>query len=267
MGDRSAPSTQESTGDVLQAVNANFPALMQTYNDSVAPTSQAQLDASKSISPQYQELLTNLYKTYGPQVAQTGSDIDAQTRLATAKTDASILAGPGKDIADAYKSIDTELNPEYYATRSAASKSIGDLLKAGDISQPNVEAERLVNQENIRSGNIANPNATNTVSNAIQFGNEGIKRQQNLASSIATATNFLSPSSNAQFNPATAALNKPTSNTGTSQFGGVTPAATQSYNSGQGLLSASTGLQQSAQDINANRRDVLDRLTGVANSL
>lgn len=258
--DPPAPNATESTGDVLSAYINYLPALMSTTSAQILPSSQAELDASKVISPQENQLMLELYQKFAPQLAKTGSEIDAATRAATATADVNILGNQGAQLANIYKQIDKSLNPEYYQVREQSAKSLGDLLAANDLSRPNIEAERLVNQENIRSGNATTPSATNTVANAIQFGNEGQKRANNLSNAISTATGFLQPSSNAQFNPATAILNKPTSSTGTSQFAGVTPASKTATETGGNLLNNITGLQQSAMDINANRRDILDRL-------
>lgn len=267
MSDNKAPSAQESTSDVLGAFTQYLPGLMQAYRSEVLPTEQANLDASKSISPQYQQLMSDLFKQFGPQLAETGSNIDTQTRKASAATDADILNTSGRDLAKTYKEIDTELNPEYYKTRADAGGKLAELLGSINLDDASPEAERLVNQENIRSGNISTPSATNTVGNALSFGKEKSDRRSQLGNAINVASSFLTPSSNAQFNPATAALNRPTSNTGISQFGGVTKAGDQAYTAGSGFLNNISGFQDNATQVNANRRDILDRLNETTGSL
>lgn len=260
MGDPAAPSAPESTRETLEAMRQNLPALMQLYRSEIQPTEEAKLGASQKVSGAYQQLMADIYKNIAPQLAETGRSVDSGNRLAAAQTDAQILEGPGRALAKTYKSIDQELNPEYYKTRENAANKLASLLDANDLNRPNIEAERLVNQENVRSGNQGAGSQTNTVANALQFGNEGLKRQGALSNAINTATSFLQPASNAQFNPATTILNRPTSNTGVSQFGGVQQAGNEAFSSGGGLLNSVAGFQNNAMQINANRRDVIDRI-------
>ena len=265
--DSPAPTAQESTASTIQALASNLPALMQAYSKEVGPTAQAQYNSQAQTSPEYAQLMSQLYKQYAPDLAKTGSEIDNSTRLASAKTDADILKGSGADLARTYSGIDRELNPEYYKTRELESSKLGELLGSINLNDSNPEAERLINQENARSGNTGNTSATNTVSNALDFGNAKLARTQTLSNAIGQATNFLQPSSNAQFNPATTILNRPTSNTGTSQFTGITPQSNTAYSAGEGLLNNVAGFQNTAANINANRRDVVDRMNEVTSSL
>lgn len=260
-GDSPAPTAGESSDATLSALTSHLPALMQAYNKEVGGTEQAKYDASAKVSPQYTSLLTELYKQFAPQLAKAGSDIDTSTRTATAKTDADILKGSGADIAKTYTGIDQTANPEYYATRAAESKKLGELLGSFNLDSPNVEAERNISQENARTGNINTPSATNTVSNALQFGNEKLKRQAALGSAIGTATAFLQPANNpGAANAATTTLSKTPSQSGVNQFAGVTPTSNTAYSAGEGLLNTVAGFQNNAMNINANNRDVLDRV-------
>jgi hypothetical protein len=267
MSDGKADSSNESTEEMITALTRNMPAFMQAQNKELLPTAQAQLETSKEISPAYQQLMTDLYKQFAPQLAQTGSEVDRISRTAAAETDADILDTFGRRLADVYKSIDTNLNPEYYQTRALGADSLKQLLGSINLDDASPEAERLVNQENIRSGNLGNNSATNTVSNALSFGSEMSNRRSQLSNAINTASAFLQPASNAQFNPATAALNRPTSNSGTSQFGGVTKPGEQAYNAGNNMLNNLSQIKQTEMGINANRRDILDRMNETASSI
>jgi hypothetical protein len=244
----------------MQALYAYLPQIMEAYNAQAVPTEVAKLQAAQATSPAYNELLYNIYKNYAPKMAEAGSSIDRQNRIAQAKTDEDILNTSGRNLAKIYKDIDKETNPEYYKVRENTSNKLIDLLGSVNINDATPEAERLVNQESVRSGNIATPSATSTVSNALQFGNERMKRVNALSEAIGRATDFIQPSQNTQFNAATTALNKPTSNTGLSEFGGVNKAGGENYASGNNYLNAISGFQNNAMQINANRRDVIDRI-------
>lgn len=267
MGDSAAPTTQESTASILQALTQNLPGYMQVANAQVLPQAQAELNTAQQISPAYSQLLTNLYQQYAPQLAQAGTQVENINRTGAAKTDLDILKGSGGDLAREAVKVDKELNPEYYATREKAGKGISDLLGSINLNDANPEAERLINQENQRSGNLSSSaNGTNTTANALSFGNELQKRRDALSSALSTATNFLQPSQG-QFNPVVTALNRPSTNTGSSQFAGVTNPSNQAYQSANSVLNTATAANQQSNDINANRRDILDRLNQTTSSI
>lgn len=267
MGDDAAPQTSESTREMMEAFTETMPGFMQVMSQQVAPTERAKLASAQQTSPEWAQLTYDIYKQFAPQMAAAGRDIEAQNRLANARTDAEILNTSGRDLAKTYKEIDTELNPEYYKTRAGASDSIAQLLGSINLNDASPEAERLINQENIRSGNLGNDSATNTVSNALSFGREMDNRRNQLSQAINTASAFLQPASNAQFNPATAALNRPTSNSGLSQFGGVQMPGNEAFSSGNNLMNNITSVRQAEMGINANRRDTLDRFNETMSSL
>lgn len=252
----------------MQALTANFPAYAATLRSQLPATSQAEFDAASQVSPQYAQLLSQLYGTYGPQLAQTGADVERINRVGAAGTDLAILQGPGGALVTQAQALDRSLNPEFYNVREQAAGRLGDLLSSVNPNDPNPEAERLVNQENIRSGNIGVPtNATNTVANALQFGDERMKRVNALGNAINTASNFLQ-TGRSEFNPVQTALGRPSTNAGASQFGGVTQGAGQnSYGMGQGLSQQIGAFTTQQNDINAGRRDSLDRFNETLGSL
>lgn len=268
MSSPNAPSAGESTEQSLGAVIKYLPAFQELLNKNLKPTAEAEYGVAETVSPKYQKLMTDLYARYGPELARIGADVDRISRTEGARTDAALVEGPGRDLARAYDKTDRELNPEYYNIRSQAGSSLGQLLSGINIDDAGPEAERLINQENIRSGTAAAPSATTTVGNALQFGNERIKRMGVLSNAIAQANQYMPAAQNQGFNSATAILNRPTSNTGQAQFGGVQQGAGSSANAtGQGLFNNVAGFQNNAAQINANRRDVLDRLNETTSSL
>lgn len=259
MADDSAPQVTESTHDIMRAFISNFPELMNVTNAQVRPQAEAKLATDEAISPRYAKLLNDLYSDYGTKMAQTGVDVERINRQGAAETDLGILRGTGGDLAREAVKIDKELNPEFYDTRANTADSLKQLLGSLNLDAPDVEAERLVNQENIRTGNQGNDSASNTVANALQFGDQRLKRQNALSQAISTATNFLQPSQG-QFNPVVTALNRPSTNAGETRFEGVTKSGDTAYNMGQGMFNNLTSLQGQAMDINANRRDTFDRI-------
>jgi hypothetical protein len=258
--DPPAPTANESTDEVLGAIRGNLPGLMEAYNQQVLPQSRTELEAAKEISPEYNQLMADLYKQFAPELARTGSEIDRETRLASAATDVDVLKGSGGDLARAYSEIDRELNPEYYSVRENSASRLNELL-GESLDRPDIAAERAIAQEEARTGNDIAPSATNTIAAAMDFGDAREQRKNNLSNIISQATSFMGPASNQQFNPATTILNRPTSNTGQTQFAGVNKPSSQAYQSGGDLMNNVSSFQNNAMGINANRRDVMDRVT------
>jgi hypothetical protein len=262
MADPAPINTHDSTKDTLEAITQYYPQLAAAYNAQVKPQAETQLGVAQEISPQYQKLLSDLYAQYGPQVAKIGSNIDTQNRTDAANADVNLLQNQGKQLAQAYREADQIANPETSAVRTQSASALGQLLNSVNLDNADPEAERLVNQENIRTGATSSPeNATQTVSNALQFGQQRQGRINTLSNAISQATAFLQPSSSSStFNPATAATGKSASTTGQSQFAGVTNPSDQAYQNGNNFMNSVSGFQSNVQNIAANRRDVVDRI-------
>ena len=250
--------TQLST-DVIRNIMANLPEYMKVLNSQMLPEAQAKLATEQATSPQYQELLTSLYEKFAPRLAKTGADVDTISRTGSAEGDVSLLKGAGGEAARGVSALDKQLNPEYYATRSAAGGKLGELLGSINLNNANPEAERLINQENQRSGNSGAPSATNTVSNALSFGNELQKRRDSLGSAINTASGFLAPASGT-FNTANIALGKGPTNTGLTNFAGVQTPSNTATGVGSNLLGINAGLTGQERQIQSEVRDPIDRL-------
>lgn len=264
--DAPAPTTNESTAEIMKSLTTYLPDYMKVVNAQVGPQAQTELDVAKQVSGPYAELLNELYGKYGKSMATTGSEIEKINRTGAANTDLEILRGSGGDLAREGVKIDKELNPEYYKTRELQANKLGELLGSINLNDANPEAERLIGQENARSGNLGNSSATSTVSNALSFGSEMDRRRSSLSNALNSATAFLAPSQG-NFNPVVTALNRPSTNTGESRFGGVTNPGAQAYQAGNNMFNGITGVQMQQNDINANRRDTLDRMNEVTASL
>ena len=258
MSDPKATKSGRSSADILNTLARDLPQYLNLLNEQVAPQARTELGVAKEISPQYQQLMSDLYKQYGPELARTASDVENISRTGSAQTDVDILRGPGRTLVTEATALDKVLNPEYYKTREAAAGKLGELLSSINLNRPDIEAERQIGQESARTGNIATPSATSTVANALQFGEAANRRRAVLSNAINTATNFLQPSQSA-FNPIVTALGRSSGPAGQSNFLGITNPGQTAYNLGQGFSGNIFGLKQQQLDINAQRRDALDR--------
>lgn len=256
--DSSAPSPTKDANRLVKALTTYLPQLSQVFNEQILPAEQAQLEASQVISPQYYDLLSNLMTTYGPDLARAGAATEAAAQEASAASNAALLSGSGGNLIRTAENLSRELNPEYYATRANTSDSINSLLGSINLDDPMIEAERLIGRENARAGTLNTPSQTNTVSNALSFGSELQKRRDALSNAINVATGFLAPAKSSF--GAELALGQPKTNTGTSQFGGVIEPTNAGLNTSSQFLGGLTGLRDTGNQINANKRDWIDRV-------
>lgn len=253
MSDPNVTSLFGSAGHISNALETYLPGITQAITGQYTPTAEAQLGAAQAVSPGYADLMSKLYSQYAPGLATTGANVDAISREGAAGTDLSLLQTYGPQLAAAQRASENALNPEVAAARASAAKGLGDLFGSINLNSPNPEAERLVSQESARSGNIAQPSATNTVSNALSFGNELQKRRDALGKAISLATGF-TQAGQTSFNPVANALTRSPSNTGTSQFTGIDKDTAAAQQTGTDWLTQLSQLQGQKVDLSSQRR-------------
>lgn len=261
-GDPAAPTAGESTAGVLQALAQYYPQLFQVIRDQIGPTEQSILDSEKNISPQEDQLNVDLTKQYAPQLADVENQISQARKLSDASGGLAVVNGPGGDLAKAATNLaSTVIDPEFFKVRAAAGDKTTELINGlnpnGLSGGERAEIERSVNAANARSGNTGNTSATTTAGNALQFGSALNAKRAQIGTILSQATNS-APNLRSGIDP----YGKPTTSTPyTSNFQAVTPTSPTATNFGTNALNQVTGLQQQSNDINANRRDPLDRVT------
>ena len=253
-----------------EALDLSLPGILQAIQTAVPALAKTQLQAEQETSPAYNELLASLYEKYGPRLAAAGSGIEAQQRKSTGATDVELLRGSGAEAGRTAEELNKEFNPEYYASRKTAADKLGELLGSINLGNANPEAERLISQENARTGNVAQPSQTNTISNALSFGNELQKRRNALGSALNIASGFLPTSqSNVGIGFAGGTAGRTPTGTGVNQFAGVQGG--ESAGQGQGITSnvfnVGAGAKGQQQQLLAQRRDVMDRINEGFSSL
>jgi hypothetical protein len=277
MGDDRAPTPGESTDQELAAYTKYFPELMQINAANILPQEQAKLAATQAVSPGYSKLQQELYSTYGPLLAQTGNKIAADQAQSTAESDLNVVKGTGRDLVK--EAIDTQklADPEYYKAREQVGGRLGDLLGSidlnGKLSGGETEAlSRGQAQQNQQRGILTNPSQTAAISNALTFGNAQHQRESEAKGQLASALNvgnqFLPASQSGVdvFKVATGKTSMP--NAGDSKFTGVQQGVGDiTSQTGNNFLNNINQLTQQQNDINANRRDVLDRMNEVGHAL
>lgn len=262
-GDPPSPTTNESMDSILQAYVKNLPQLLNTTSAGILPYEQASQNAQAQIAPQQQQLNYDMFNQYNPLYANS-----------SAQTENSLLNGVGGQNVRAVDQLNRQIDPEYYNGRAAAGKSLTDLLSGMDpnkltgAEQSNVE--RGLQRQGVQSGQNGLPqSSTGAINAALSYGGALDAKRNTIARAIASASQAL-PTFKSGADPFAQA----TGRSGTQAFNGG-----QQFNTtqngfgsntvglGNNLLGSATAIRTQQNQINADRRDPLDRVTGVLGSL
>lgn len=274
---------------VLAGISQYYPQLAAQFNNAsnsnIAPAAQANLSAEQAVSSPTNQLITSLYGTYGPQLAQIGSDIGKQTQQNQVNNNAGVANSAGGQAALAASiAADKAANPEYYATRANNSNALSTLLSNDTNALTNPlgptvtrAIDQSIAQQGAQTGTVNTPSATQTTANAMRYGQAGYNQQEqaksDLSAAIGQATSFL-PQSQSQvggmnaWNTATGGSSTSTNDANAAQglFGGVTNTSGGANQSGLASIAGSTaGAAGSSFDsaIGANA----GQSTGLGNAL
>lgn len=243
-------STGETTDQILQAYSRNIPGLLQATTSGNTGQAQSELDAARAVTPGYNRLALDQINQFAQPIA------DAQNRVNT-----NILQGSGAETARAAKALEDSVNPEYAGVRQAAGTQSRNLINSinldGLSGGERAEVERSLGQSQTATGNLGLDNATNAVSNAMQFGDRLSKKRAELAGAIQTGSGFLgteagvpNPVATAFAGPTGAAGNftatSPTSSAGSLGFGSSALGSMANTSAAQNALLANYNYQGSS---------------------
>jgi hypothetical protein len=251
--DPSAPKPSESVDEIMRAFGKYLPDFLNTEMGWMQPMEQATFATSKEFSPKWAKLQSKLYNQYAPKLAETSQQIDAANKMAGAQGDLAVLQGPGAQSVDAVTEMLRKTDPEFFSTRQLTAQKIDELLGSGLTPAEEEAVSRRLSRERVDSG-ISVPTSTNTVSEAMQFGDAARKRT---LEGVAAANSFL-PASRTGFDPTQVALGRPSINTGDSKFMGVQQPANVKGES-ENFFNTTAGLQGAAMQVNAQKRDWIDK--------
>lgn len=273
-GDPPAPTASESTAEMLKAYTQYLPDLLKVTSQNIMPMEQALLESRQAVSPQESQLEADLYKQFGPQFAQIGSDIARQNALNQSATDAAVLAGPGKQVIQSALEAQKLADPEYYKARELGLKGLENLFTnlpdagTGLSGAEREEVTRSLARDNIARGNTT-PSSLSTIENAMRFGNAGAQRQaqkqSQVANAVGAAGGFMAPAQS-RIDTFQMTTGKPSTNFGDSRFSGVRETGDATMSMGQGMWQGIGQSQSDAMNVNAKRRDTLDRVIAMNES-
>lgn len=170
-GSTMVQNTGESMDSVMDAIVKHYPTLLGTINKNIIPFEQGQLAASQAVSPGYQQLQSDLYKQFAPDLAKTASQIEDQTAKARAASDLDILSGTGQGLIKAVTSADEAANPEYYAARKAMGGKLAQLADSFDVDKLSGGERAEIERANAAKYGTTSPNnAADVAGAAMNFG-------------------------------------------------------------------------------------------------
>lgn len=267
-GDPFAPSTNTSTGIVHDAFRNSFPGIMGGINNQLMPTELTKLAAQKAVAPQQAQLELDVLNRYAPQIAELENRISQSRKLSDAQGDLNVLLGPGTQLATAATNLGKNvIDPEFFKNREAIGNKQVELVNSFDVNKlsggERAEVERSINADKVRSGNLGNNNAIQTVDNAMHFGSALNNKRAAIGQALQGATagiqNFRSGVD--QFGRAQ------TNNNYSGNFQPVKQTGSESYNIGSKTADNVFGVRNQENAINADRRDPIDRVNELLTSI
>lgn len=244
-----------------------LPQYLQATGNATGPYEQSLVDARGSTDPQNLALNESLLKYFGPRLSAIGTQIQGQEAQGQAQNELNVVQGSGGDLARAGLNLNKEIDPEYYATRAAGAQKLQDLLGVQDPSRLTgsemANVERGLNRTNNTNGVSNVPASSSAINNAMTFGSALDQKRNTLLNTInAVPQNLAAMKSGTDaFQVATG---RPSygSNPGINQFStGQQGFGTTAATMGQGLLGEVGSNVRQNNQLTANARDTLDRVT------
>lgn len=272
-GDAPAPTTQESTRDMLASLVAYMPDLTKAYTTALPALEQSSIDTKKQVSPQEAQLSLDLYKQFAPQANELGQQIYKSNQMAQAGTDAEIMAGPGKLLGANALEAAKVVDPEYYKTRAATADSYTKLLGSLDPTRLSegelAAAERGANRMNFGAGLMGSTSRQAGLRNALMFDDRLTAKKGMLTQALGNAPG-VAQSTKSGMDPYMMATGK----TSYPQLGANALTGTTPSNFGQsagaltgGLLGEIGQSSRNNANIESQRRDSLDRFNETFSSV
>lgn len=229
-------------GSVVPSLKELVPQIFQLLQQQQMPFEQSQLDISKAITPQYNDLAVQELGRVAPQLAAVQSATDA----AQARGDLANLSANGVPLAEQMRAVDAAANPEYAANLATLGSKMTDAL--GALSPKLSAGSRAeIERGNARSGTAAN-DAAGTAANAMNFGRAATAQANSFATAISQVANVL-PQLRSGINPIGLTLGRDSRSSGIvgQASGGVAPSQTTAATLGK-LFDSVVGMENNRQN-------------------
>lgn len=201
--DNSSQSNPQATPQQMLALyNQYLPQSLATTVGQAVPTANTLAGAAASANPIYTASGLQQLSSYAPGYAQVGNNLSQQQ----AGNTANLLSGQGGVAAAEATGLSNVLNPLQTTNQLQGANLLNSINLNGLTGPQTAQVERSLNQSNYATGNLGLDNATNAVSNAMQFGNALQNKQSQLSSALGTTSN-IAANQNSFTNPVSTALN------------------------------------------------------------
>lgn len=202
-GANSGYSTPQSTPQQFANIFSQYlPAASNAANQTVSTGTNSLANAAATANPTLTQSGLNQLNTLAPGYQAAGGNLEQ----AQAGTTAQLLAGNGAQSAVNATNLSNALNPVQQASQNQATNLVNSINLNGLSGGEQNAVERSLNQSNYATGNLGLDNATNAVSNAMNFGNALQAKRTALGSALGTASG-VAANQNTFANPVGTALN------------------------------------------------------------
>jgi hypothetical protein len=202
---------QATPQQMADLYNQYLPQILSTTLGGAGPIANTIAGTTANANPIYTASGLNQLNQYSSGYQNAGANLAADQALSQAQ----LLGGSGGLYAMMGAGLTNLLNPAQAASNTQASNLVNSINLNGLSGGERAEVERSLNQSNYARGNLGIDNATNTVSNAMNFGNALQAKRDSLGNALGAAGG-VAANQNAAFNPISAIGNA--SNVG-SNFG------------------------------------------------
>ena len=229
-------------GSAVPALQKLAPQIFQLLSQSQMPFEQNQLNVTRAITPQYNDLAVQELGRVAPQLAAVQSATDA----AQARGDLANLTANGVPMAQQMRAVDAAANPEYAANLATLGSKMTEAL--GALSPKLSAGSRAeIERGNARSGTAMN-DAAGTAANAMNFGRAGQAQANSFATAISQVAGAL-PQLRSGINPIGLSLGRDSRSSGIvgQASGGVAPSQTTAATLGK-LFDSVVGMENNRQN-------------------
>jgi len=186
---------------LINLYQQNLPATAGVVGGTAGALDTSLAGGAAAANPIYTASGLSQLNNYAPGYQQAGANLATQQAGSTL----GLLQGAGGQVAGAAANLNNALNPVQAASNNQATNLINSINLNGLSGGEQAAVERSLNQSNYATGNLGLDNATNAVSNAMNFGNALQAKRTALGTALGVGTGVAS-AQNTQFNPLSTAI-------------------------------------------------------------
>jgi len=193
---------QASPTQMLNLYSQYLPQSLQTTVGQTTPTALSLAQGASAANPLYTQSGLDQLNGLAGGYQQAGANL----ATAQAQSQANLLAGAGGQTALNANALSNYINPAQAASNRQATNLVNSINLGGLSPGEQMATERSLNQSNYATGNLGLDNATNAVSNAMNFGNALSAKRAELGNALSSAGG-VAANQNSFVNPVQTALN------------------------------------------------------------